>query len=175
MRVIILAALILTIFISCRDEISSPDNRERNLITNSSFELNNRPTLKGWITNGNVNYSRDVPRDGGIYSIVIDEAWGPPGYVSYSVLLEQGTRVYIFDCWAKAGSVPAEISFIHSRDTILTHKIIEVKDSIWKSYSYAALITAGVNDTIKIFLKGSRSHLASSKTYYDRCTLRVEN
>jgi hypothetical protein len=168
---VILAAVLI---ISCSDEIVSPGFTP-NLITNSSFEINGIPSLRGWEVNGEISFFRDTPPEGGRFSIGIQEAWGPPYYAAYSLPAERGTRIYKLSCWAKTDSIPAAITFTLVGDTVKQSKSIEVTDRAWRLYTLTDTVVSSRGDSIKIFLNGSISHLLPSRTYYDRCFLEAVN
>ncbi len=170
----LLTAVIVLFLASCKDEVNSVDNSSGNLISNPSFEENGNPTLSGWTVSGEVNFYQDAPPDGGKYSAGIDAVWGKPYYISTTIPLTRGRYVYSFTCWAKANRLSSDISLYLISDSLASISSEVISDTSWKSYNLTGIISAGLNDSMKIFLKGASSQLIASKTYYDNCSFKIK-
>jgi hypothetical protein len=175
MKNLFLIILVLFLIPSCKDEVNSPDDLDGNLIMNPSFEENGISTLKGWESAGNINFFTDTPPGGGIFSIGLSESNGPPGYVSYSLRVAPGKKIFTFSCWAKTTNLPGEINVSITGDTVSHSTSIGVTDSIWTSYTISDTVDFIQDDTLRIFLKGSISQLIPSVTYYDNTFLEIKD
>jgi hypothetical protein len=173
MKPVTITILMLLVFIiSCREEIISPGTPDSNLITNSSFEENNRPTLRGWEVSGQVGFSTSTPPGGGSHSVRIEASWGPLNYITYTLPAMSGTRIYEFSCWGI--STGGNISLSSFRDTIKTIKQVTVSSDNWNHYTLIDTITGSRGDMISVSLFGSFATLLERPSLYDRCTLKVK-
>jgi len=173
-KFIMMIALVL-FFTSCKDDSNPVIYDDVNLISNPSFEENGNPTLRGWEVSGSINFYEDTPAGGGKYSVGINTVWGIPEYISVTVPVSEGKRIFTFTCWSKAERLPSEISMHLIRDTIITNSFVTVSDSNWKSYTIVDTISVVRGDSLRIYLKGGSSQLLSSKTFYDNCILAQRN
>ena len=95
---------------SCNDKITYPAPQYPiNLLTNSAFEVNGKPSLDGWnvFYTNDIHLSTDVPPGKAGYSAVVDNGLDtvylsePPPLMYQVVRLPYGKHVYRLSFWTK--------------------------------------------------------------------------
>jgi len=139
-----------------------------NLIANSSFELNEAPSLQGWeVTDTSVvRFSTDTPSGGGTWSINIESTSIPGAQVQTAIAMPQGSYIYRFSTWAKRYNLGGGV-FLIFNSTI--RKDIAIQDTTWTSYTINDTLTTVVGDTVIVALTGGGHQLATGRTYFDIC------
>ncbi len=99
------------IFYSCEkstnDLVTPP--QIKNLLTNSSFEINGSPTMNGWTLSEEdttflrylLRFSTDVPPGEGKSSIVVNYSFPGPWIIYQLVSADAGSHVYRLSFWAR--------------------------------------------------------------------------
>lgn len=171
------------LFIRCSREeksiVNPPD--ENNLITNSSFEFNNNPSLDYWsdtsADSSYVSFSRDAPTDGGNYSIRLKNEWTFPGTIVYYVIPPAGTHRYRLSVYAKAkrhtptsfaGGYMSLIQVSSGNSTV--EKYLRFTDTTWTSGSLIDTLSTTSSDTLIIQLQGNIDQWSYGDILFDLCT-----
>ncbi len=159
----------------CSDSVNAPEN-EKNLIPNSSFEINGISTLAFWFVNmpSLVNFTNDTPPNGGNWAITIDVLWGSGNDVITTIIIPEGTHIYKFSFWSKYSNKPgyAEL-LLDAPDSLFQINRTNVDSESWKNYSIVDTITFVSGDSLQIKLSGGFSNIVPGKTYFDLCTLEL--
>ena len=167
---LILSAAIVVGICSCKksgDTIIGPLSGV-NLIANFSFESNGTPSFRGWqvIDTSVVRFSKDIPPDGGAWSIYIETVWGPPARVQTVVALPEGTHPYKLSTWAKRRGVGGTISLIFNK---AIRNSLTISDTTWTVYTFNDTLTTVVGDSVVVELAGGFSQRLFGSTYFDIC------
>jgi hypothetical protein len=159
----------------CSDSINVPQI-ENNLIHNPSFEENGESSLADWFVKmpSVVNFTRDIPPNGGRWALTIDVLWGSGNDVITTVKIPEGTHIYKFSFWSKFSNKPgfADIDVV-ARDSLSQISRINIDSESWKNYSILDTIASFSGDSLQITLSGGFSNISPGKTYFDLCTLEL--
>jgi len=96
--------LLLTAAACLNDEtLISDEKNQKNLISNSSFEIDNKPTLQGWVADSaRDNLVKDAPPQGGQWSIKLEAGWAPQeGFAETYYSGDTGKNIYRLTVWIK--------------------------------------------------------------------------
>ena len=172
-------ALLLTLLVAAttfsgcsksRDTISAPSGDE-NLLINSSFEINDIPSLQGWFVSDTsaVHFSGDAPPDGGSWSISIASAWVPSVYsISTTTAASEGNYRYELSLWAKKQFDGGWADLILYRlDTCYVRKTIVISDSTWTTYTSLDTLFANEGDSLIVVLTGAAGQVVVGETFFD--------
>ena len=172
MRNQLIGILILTFGLlhhSCKKTTVEPTT-PINQISNSSFEVDDKPSLVGWSpsdTTDFIKFSNDVPQNGGNWSVRIETVWGPPPRIRATLQPSEGTHRYQLSTWSKKQGIGGTI-YVFLNSTL--RKSVVVSDTVWNVYTIIDTISASSADSISIQLAGGFSQILAGKTYYDLCT-----
>jgi len=154
-----------------------PPSDTLDVLVNTSFELGGSPTLAGWtiVTDPAVEFSTDVPPEGGGWSVTVDATWTPPtapAQVLTIVPTQDGTSIYRLTVWAKRNGVGGSAAIlIKQSGTTLLSKSVFIQDSLWTAITILDTISTTLGDSIGVRLAGGISQLAGGTTYFDLCLL----
>jgi len=152
-----------------------------NLISNPSFEYKNAPTLDGWTPSTSdtafVNFSEDVPPDGGSYSVRLRNEWSFPGSIRYAIAPVPGRDRYRLAVWGKAvksgslfaGGWMALQTTKNGIDTV--QRYLHFTDSVWTYGQFDVTIPAGTADSIIVQLRGNIDQWSYGYVLFDLCSL----
>lgn len=161
----------------CSDRfLPSAPTESANLLTNGSFEYSNSPSLNGWYAEHAdtmwLHFSRDVPSEGGSFSITVDAIWGPPISIVQSVSPPLGMNRYQLSAWSKVIGVGGSLSLsIKKADTLIVRKLVRIVDTVWTNYVLFDTLLAESRDSLIVKLSGGFSQLRPGKTFFDLCKL----
>jgi hypothetical protein len=161
----------------CREETEFPnDNSQDNpiLLVNTSFELGIDPSLTGWRTNAPalVDFSRDVPPDGGLWSAVLGTNPGTDVFLLTTVPVQEGSDAYRLTLWTRRIGVGgmADLILIRNDSMIVTSSAL-VPDISWSEVSLLDTLTTIPGDSLAVRLSGGVSAAGDGTTLFDLCTL----
>jgi hypothetical protein len=179
-----LVAVALSNLECTKSDITSPALDE-NLLTNGSFESNNSPSLSGWTPYFNdtayVDFDRDVPPNGGSYSLKLKNYIMSQGSVLTMIPIKQATNRIHFTFWSK--STPT--SNFHS---VLAVCRINIKkpgiyligamnmyqDSVWTQHTVEDTISVTTVDTLYVELSAGSVDYTSGYSLFDLCRLTIQ-
>jgi len=163
--------LLLSTALGCSNGGITKPADDPNVLLFCSFEEERGPSLSGWVPDrapSHVSFSRDVPPNGGRWSLSIDNTWKPSNMtVMRAVPALPGTTHYHFSFWAKARGVPERAMLGGQRGNIAILEPIGLKaDSSWLPYSKLFTADGDTGISIVIGLSGSSTY-ESGTTYFD--------
>ena len=160
------------VVLSCSKDAVTRSSLDTNILFYSSFEKICRPSLDGWYPDSTTIYmefSRDVPSNGGFWSLSINNTLKPQDMrVMGETSTLSGTTSYRFSFWAKAKGVPGH-AMLGARRTghAYAMKAIGVEsDSTWIQYSDSLTVDGDTNVYVVFGLSG-RSTYSSGTTWFD--------
>jgi hypothetical protein len=184
----IIFSFVIILFLSllevgCKGSINPTgySQEDYNLISNGSFEINAEPSLNGWYPNNSdtsyINYSIDVPPDGGKYSVKLKNDWIIAGTITTYVIPSIGTHQYRFSIWAKvlkwSPNDPiygGEILILtKSKGTINFEKLYYFSDTTWTHEEIIDTLSSTTVDTVLIKLRGNITQFGRGYTLFDLC------
>ncbi len=153
-----------------------------NLLNNPSFELNEQPTLTGWDTTASfVNFSRDVPTDGGTWSAELgttDQRFlypGRPLKLYQYIKIPNGKTIIEFTFWGRLyNSNHDEVDLrVFNSDTSVI-KIIYIKAASWTNYTLTDTLKTTTADTAEVIFWSGDSIYGLGKVHVDECYLTAQ-
>lgn len=185
----LVVSLCLTLFsVSCNDSDNVVDPYSiNNLIANYSFEKNGSASLEGWIARENdtnlINFSKDVPYNGGNYSLMLANAWGPPGFVSYEIPQQPGAKIYKLSAFVKeVQRFPFPIlSYgkfgfaIMKADSSIKSTSITFSDSTWTARTIVDTIDIKSGEKLYVWLSGSPTQWGEGWAMFDLLKLEIQD
>ena len=172
----IFVSLSLLIFLlgitNCGKKSIAPTSHSepRNLVKNSSFELNGDSTTEGWEGASSSNVYRDAPTfaGSGLWCLKLTGAcaWDYALYLLDSV--EDG-GIYEFSCWARKeqyGVGGAGISFFNKR-TRNFGKSTPVLSRNWTRIGLVDTLSIAPGDSIYVMLQAGGGVIGSCSGYFD--------
>ncbi|PWB72019.1 hypothetical protein C3F09_07135 [candidate division GN15 bacterium] len=157
-RAPLLALLTLAAGLSCKNDTTGPINDAGNLVTNSGFELNDKPSYVGWSFSNPADtaVSDDVPLAGGTWSLLMRPEFLPSPYARYYITGENGRRVYSLSVWVKTTNLtePAHIACgILQPDRTLRNEVqVNILGTDWTQYSLEDTLDIITTDTLVVEL-----------------------
>ena len=142
-----------------------------NLLQNSSFEVNNQPTLQSWVADTTLRkFVQDVPPNGGQWSLQLSPGWFPQeGYARTYISGQSGVGVYQLTVWIKnMNGFRSSVRFGQwSQNAWVNFKQIPCDSSTWTQYSLVDTISLQPNDTIAVHLSAGETELAAGYVMFD--------
>ena len=180
MRLSIFISSLVLIYLAsgCKDSTTISGTTENNeLIVNGSFEHNGNPSLDGWnqsyADTNSVQFSTDVPLNGGRYSVSLLNNWGAPELRSF-VAAPKGTYRYHLSVWSKClppigwgGSMGAIRIDHQTMDSLIHRKWMSFSDSLWTKYTLLDTITCNQGDTLIISISPGIGQFNWGRTLFD--------
>jgi len=155
---LLLAVTALAIGASCKNDSTGPATDPGNLISNPSFELNDKPSYAGWhfADAADTAVSDDVPTLGGSWSLRMYPDWLPVPYARAYVTGESGRRVYTLSVWVKTANLPepARIACgILQPDRTLRDEVhVNISGTDWSQYTLQDTLDLVATDTLVVEL-----------------------
>jgi len=170
------ALILLAIFISGCTEETTTEPSEENLLINTSFEENGYFSSDGWTLSTQSDSSKDVPTNGGNYSLLLKANWFPELYSEIKVPVLSQYNNYKLSFWSKSTGVTSgiygrSILSLLRNGSILKSKSIIVDDIIWRSYTIVDTFNVSEGDSFLVQLTAGISQLLPGETYFDLCKL----
>ncbi len=156
------------------------DNLPENLISNSSFEIGKSPSLEGWIVDSTwVDFARDVPPQGGQWSIKLEAGWAPQeGFAETYYSGDAGKRIYRLTAWMKTlhqwkGTI--SLGLRKSGQTII-RKSTSRDSTQWSQISLQDTLAVSRADSIIVRLSAGMTAVRRGEALFDLVKLeRVPN
>jgi hypothetical protein len=173
LSVFILFALIIY---SCTSEDNSVNPPSANSLINTSFEKNGYFSTDGWILPAQSDSSKDVPANGGNYSLLLKASWFPELYAEIKVPVLSEYNNYKLSFWSKSSGVTSGVfgrgilSLLRNGSTIKS-KSITVNVNNWRSYTIIDTFDVAEGDSFLVQLTAGISQLLPGDTNFDLCTL----
>jgi|GEM_PF-6077363 len=152
-----------------------------NLLKNSSFTVNGKPSLEYWQANdtAKVKFVNDIPSQSSYISVglkSVDGIYGRleiPGGIYQSVNLPVGSRVYTFSFWARNDSSNYGYASLQTfnNDTLKSTNLITVTSTSWKEYSMNITLSSQELSTIRASFFGGVSDGNYGETLFNQCSL----
>ncbi len=151
--------------------------QDNNLLTNGSFEADSSGSLQGWQIfyedTAYVNFSKDVPPYGGSFSVRLLNNWSFAGYISQSIVPQEGSRVYQLSASAKLvdpgffenwGTMRISV---HRYGTEESNKSLNISDTSWISVSILDTLDIYPGDTLTVYLSGNKGQFTQGYILFD--------
>jgi hypothetical protein len=157
------------------NQIVNPPS-DTNLVTNGSFEIGGGASLQDWQTNSTdtalINFSTDVPINGGSFSLRLKNEWSFPGAVWQSIVPPSGTHRYRLSAYAKvlrSGIMAGGwISIgIKQGGTWNTTKSYAFTDTTWREIAIVDTLTTVPGDTLRVCLNGDGTQFSFGYALFD--------
>lgn len=181
MKIKLLGFFIISILItffasSCSEDESSVNPPAGNSLINTSFEENGYFSSDGWTLPVQSDSSKDVPTNGGNYSLLLKASWFPELYAEIKVPVLSQYNNYKLSFWSKSTGVTSgvygrSILSLLRNGSILKSKSIIVDDIIWRSYTIVDTFNVSEGDSFLVQLTAGISQLLPGETYFDLCKL----
>ena len=164
---------------SCSNSVTGP-NGGQNLLTNSTFEINGKPSLEGWVVpdTSAVHFSSDVPQGGSGSSIVMHigqfAPW-PGNSVFATVIPPQGTHSYslsVFDMGA-GGGVFVYLNRPNTSNSSLVASLRTKGTASWVLSTQTDTLSTMPGDTVFVTISGGGSPEVGGTSYYNTCTFEL--
>ena len=153
-----------------KDCITKPPP-EPNILMYCSFEEDDRPSLAGWWpddTTSHMDFSRNVPPNGGSWSLSIRNALNPSYIrVARTVPALAGTTSYEFSFWARTKGKPGIAELGEKTGPGFVTRAIRLEaDTAWVPYSASLTCHGDPGDSILVGLWGA-STSEPGTTWFD--------
>ena len=166
-----LIVICLFFSLSSNSILAYGDGDSTNFILNSSFEINNQPTLQSWVTDTSLAKAlQDAPPDGGQWSLQLVPGWIPQeGFAQTYVSGKSGVGVYQLTFWSKSVySWHGSVTFGQwTQKGWLQSKMIYCDSAIWTQYSLIDTLSLQAGDTIGVHLSAGRAEVARGQVLFD--------
>ena len=155
----------------CHQGYSSPMADSTNLIQNSSFEMNDQPTLHSWVADSVLGkLVQDAPPGGGQWSLQLSPGWFPQeGFARTYISGQSGAGVYQLSAWIKNLNGPRSRFRIGqwSNNAWVSFKEIPCDSSSWMQYSLVDTLSLLPDDTIAVHLSAGETEVVSGEVLFD--------
>ncbi len=182
MKYIILSLFIFGfISLNCSNTVTGPTTSyNNNLLANSTFEANEKPSLIGWNVpdTSAFSFSSDIPQGGSGSSIIMNAAWVPGNIIFTSTIPQLGSHSYKLSIFGKYSGVGGKVSLYLNRPENSSSTLIEeipINSNAWSHYSQTKTISATDGDTLFVIINGGETELAGGTTYFNTCRLEKLN
>ena len=180
-EIFFLAFLIILLQLSCQ-RVKSPlsSQLQKNLVQNGSFEQNGQPSLQYWenVNEKIVEFSKDVPSDGGTWCVVLHPERTGPFHESFfqKISLQPGKYNLALSFYAKKNGNGNGYVQLYKKKPDGIHSILSVNvtDTTWTHYTQNITVHLATEDTLKILLSGGTTEVVDWKTYFDNVALTIK-
>jgi len=182
MRYSTVAFFISYFLVACSGHLVTEPNPGANLLTNSDFQKNGKPSLNGWIVpdTSAIHFSADTPANGSGTSIFMHAEWyapWPSNSIYTTILPPEGKHRYKLSVFGKKTGVGGSVSVYLHRPSTSRSSIVSTlqigPDSTWTSYSQEDTISATLSDTLFLIIHGGGTELLTGTTYFNTCTFEL--
>lgn len=151
------------------DPVAPDVQNKPNTLLSTSFELNGKASLDGWISPGPpiVKFSKAVPLNGGNFSIFL-KARSLGAYVSKNIKALTGKHNYRLTFWSKSTEDPGSIAIYKLSDnskTLIKDQFITKNK--WSKFIIDFQLNSSPSDSIQIMLGGSDFIVPQGFNYFD--------
>ena len=166
-------SILITFFVSsCSENETSVNPPAGNTLINTSFEKNGQFSADGWTLPTQSDSSKDVPPNGGNYSLLLKASWFPELYAEIKVPVLSQYNNYKLSFWSKYSTIKGKALLILLRNGLtVKSKSILVDDIVWRNYSITDTFSVAEGDSFLVQLTAGISQLLPGDTYFDLCTL----
>lgn len=165
--------LLLIVFASLYGCTPTEPSEDKNLIVNSSFEMNSIPSYQGWQFWSNVRssptFSDDVPPAGGTSSIVLSAGDGIREELETKFVVPVGGNRYKLSFWAKS---KGDFGFAQIFFNKSIRETIRIQDSVWRYYEVTDSLVIGQGDSFGVLLDAGATY-RFSQSYFDLFRLEI--
>ena len=151
------------------DPVTPDVQNKPTTLLSTSFELNGKASLDGWISPGPpiVKFARAVPQYGGKFSIFL-KARSLGAYVSRTIQALTGKHNYRLTFWAKSTEDPGSIAIYKlsgNSKTLIKDRFITEKN--WSKFTIDFQLNSSSSDSLQIMLGGSDFSVPQGFNYFD--------
>ena len=177
---IVFVLLLAIVCVGCKDNGTGPSSAT-NLITNSTFERNGKPSLDGWhrweeSDTSVTEFSQDIPSGGGGFSITFQARQFSPcpsNSIYANLTVPSGNHLYRISIYGKRTGIGGAISVYVNRPPCELERepfvIMPLTDTVWTLYSFSDTLSTISSDTVFIMLVGGATEVAGGTTYFNTC------
>ena len=172
---IILLLIVFASLYGCKKDSQIPtgQSEDKNLIVNSSFEMNGIPSYQGWQFWSNVRsspaFSDDVPPLGGEWSIVLSVGDRTGANLQTKVAAPVGGNRYKLSVWAKSKGDRGIAQLISNK---AIRKTIGIQDSVWGYYEVTDSLVTVQGDSLEVLLDAGTTY-SFAQSYFDLSRLEI--
>jgi len=172
---IILLSIVFAGLYGCKKDSHTPTgpSEDKNLIVNSSFEMNGISSYQGWQFWSNLlsspTFSDDVPPEGGKWSIVLSVGDRIGANLQTKVAAPVGGNRYKLSVWAKSKGDPGLAELIFNK---AIRKRIGIQDSVWRYYEITDSLVTVQGDSLTVLLDAGTTY-GFAQSYFDLCRLEI--
>ena len=175
-RLLSIFILFTLIIYSCTSEDNSVNPPSGNSLINTSFEKNGYFSTDGWILPAQSDSSKDVPANGGNYSLLLYSNAPPEVFAEIKVPAMTQFSDFRLSLWSKSIGVTnnvygkAILSLIRN-GSVIKSQSVTLDDISWRNYSIEDTFSVAENDSFKVQLSGGVNQILGGSTYFDLCKL----
>jgi hypothetical protein len=119
-----------------------------------------------------IDFSQDVPPDGGGWSVSINSYPNTDVFLLTKVPATTGSHVYRLSVWSKRIGIGGSAGIIIRRDdSLFVSSSMSIGGTEWSEVALIDTILASTGDSVGVILSGGISLTGSGTTYFDRCAL----
>jgi hypothetical protein len=171
-----IAICLLICIVSWKAKSASFSSDSSNLIQNSSFEINDQPTLQSWVADTTLaQFFQDAPPAGGKWSLRISPGWIPQeGFARTYISGQSAVGVYRVAFWAKSiNGWKGSASFGQwNQNAWVRSKRIYCDSTSWTQFSLVDTLSLQPNDTIAVHLSAGAVELSNGQILFDLVELK---
>ena len=170
--VILIAALNIY---GCEKDISTPRQKDGNLIINSSFENDRGSSFEGW-TGSNYSLMNDVKAGDGNWSLQLQPEWFPgEGYAETFITGFNGDYKLFFSCDTKTINWTGQLILrLKTKDGELTDlQKITFNNTEWNSVTVTTTVILSNTDELIVHLSAGATEVANGDVLFDNVTLKL--
>ncbi len=178
MKKLLTAIIFLTVLslASCKKEVAITQNRNSNLIQNSSFENNGQQSFQDWTGSG-YSLVNDVPTNGGQWALQLEPEWFPgEGYAETFITGYVGYNTFILNCDTKTINWTGHIK-LRKKDingTVTDLQNITFNNSSWNTISITTSVLLQQTDEFIVHLSAGGTEVATGKVLFDNVNLQLQ-
>lgn len=170
---LLLTVGILVLAMSCSESVVESEVNE-NLLSNGSFEQNNKPSLDGWRLGNQqlIELVNQAAPNGGNWALQLTSDWVPATGFVYTPItnVKSGDIVRLSASVRGTGSVPGTgiIRLVVGQDIYSGHKKeASSGDTVWTKISVTDTLNMSINDTLWVILSSPPTELIPFQQLFD--------
>lgn len=171
-----IAICLLICIVSWKANSACFSSDSSNLVQNSSFEINDQPTLQSWVADTTLTqFFQDAPPGGGKWSLRIFPGWIPQeGFARTYISGQSAVGVFRLVFWAKSiNSWLGSASFGQwTQNGWVRSKRIYCDSTDWTQFSLIDTLSLQPNDTIAVHLSAGAVELSNGQILFDLVELK---
>lgn len=169
------SALMIGVLGSCNQSPTAPSQSSSNLIDNSNFEVNGKPSLQSWVCDTSLaTIVKAAPASDGTYSLELQPGWIPQqGFAQTFIARKSGAGLYNLTLWIKAdngwhGSVSLGT---WSQGSWVSRKTVPADSSQWSMITLSDTLSPLTSDSISVYLSAGATEVASGQVLFTDISL----